>query len=110
MNTKHYTSIEQSKKLLELGLNPENTDMFYLDNSKARVPILGEYKRFDHSHTHCTGDKCELRDDCIRFLAWREAVELNLKDIEAIDRCEDVTRDYVRVRIESPKKNLQDTQ
>lgn len=69
-----------------------------------------KHERFDHSHTHCTGDKCELRDDCIRFLAWREAVELNLKDIETIDRCEDVTRDYVRVRIDSPKNFLQDTQ
>jgi len=29
MNTKHYTSIEQSKKLLELGLNPESADMLY---------------------------------------------------------------------------------
>ena len=26
---KHYTSIKQSKKLLELGLNPESADMFY---------------------------------------------------------------------------------
>lgn len=25
----HYTSIEQSKKLLELGLNPESADMLY---------------------------------------------------------------------------------
>lgn len=43
----NYTSIEQSKKLLELGMNPESADMFYLDNSKAKVPILGEYKIFD---------------------------------------------------------------
>ena len=26
---KHYTSIEQSEKLLELGLSPETADMFY---------------------------------------------------------------------------------
>lgn len=29
MNTKHYTSIEQSKKLLELGLSPESADMLW---------------------------------------------------------------------------------
>lgn len=27
---KHYTSIEQSKKLLELGLNPESADMYFI--------------------------------------------------------------------------------
>lgn len=27
----HYTSIEQSKKLLELGLNPDTADMHYFD-------------------------------------------------------------------------------
>lgn len=43
----NYTTVEQSKKLLELGLNSESADMFYLDNSKAKVPILGEYKIFD---------------------------------------------------------------
>ena len=26
---KHYTTIEQSKKLLELGLNPESADMYF---------------------------------------------------------------------------------
>lgn len=66
--------------------------------------------RYNHKNMHCTGDKCEFRDDCVHFLAWQEALELNLKDIETIDRCEDVTRDYVRVRIDSPKKILQDTQ
>lgn len=29
MKTKHYTSIEMSKKLLELGLNPETADMLW---------------------------------------------------------------------------------
>ena len=33
---KHYTTIEQSKKLLELGLNPETADMYYfLDPTPA---------------------------------------------------------------------------
>ena len=28
---RHYTSIEQSKKLLELGLSSETADMFYFN-------------------------------------------------------------------------------
>ena len=34
MNTKYYTSIEQSKKLLELGLSPESADMVSPDTEK----------------------------------------------------------------------------
>ena len=34
MNTKHYTTIEQSKKLLELGLNPESADMVAFPESE----------------------------------------------------------------------------
>ena len=30
---KHYTSISQSKKLLELGLSPETADMYYMETS-----------------------------------------------------------------------------
>lgn len=60
-------------------------------------------QRFNHKYIHCKGDKCELRDDCIHFLAWKEAVEQGLKSIEVQDRCQDVTKDYVRVRIEKPK-------
>lgn len=53
---KHYTSIEQSKKLLELGLNPDTADMVYFKflvstpNSKdwewGNLPmILGDIPR-----------------------------------------------------------------
>ena len=59
--------------------------------------------RFNHKYLHCKGDKCELRDDCVHFLAWKEANELGLKNIEVQDRCQDVTTDYVRVWIEKPK-------
>ena len=41
---KHYTSIEQSKKLLELGLNPNTADMFYpkIDEGLYSVfPVIG---------------------------------------------------------------------
>lgn len=41
---KYYTSIEQSKKLLELGLNPNTADMFYpkIDEGLYSVfPVIG---------------------------------------------------------------------
>lgn len=60
--------------------------------------------RFNHKYVHCTGEKCEFRDNCIHFLAWIEAVEQGLKNIEVQDRCQDVTKDYVRVRIEKSKE------
>lgn len=41
---KHYTSIEQSKKLLELGLNPETSDMCYktldVDNAESDDDVV----------------------------------------------------------------------
>lgn len=38
----HYTTIEQSKELLRLGLSPESADMYYnLDNSKIPNIIIG---------------------------------------------------------------------
>lgn len=33
----NYTSIEQSKKLLELGLNPESADMYYEDDISVEI-------------------------------------------------------------------------
>ena len=38
MNTKHYTSIEMSKKLIELGLNPDSADMFYNEEPDEYYP------------------------------------------------------------------------
>lgn len=35
----NYTSIKQSKNLLELGLNPESADMHYLDDAIGIVPF-----------------------------------------------------------------------
>ena len=37
---KHYTSISQSKKLLELGLSPETADMHYLFENFITQPII----------------------------------------------------------------------
>ena len=38
----HYTTIKQSKKLVELGLNPDTADMFY----SKRPTIKSEYSVF----------------------------------------------------------------
>lgn len=89
----NYTTIEQSKKLLELGMNPESADMFYLDNSKARVPILGEYKIFDiPSIKHINSDKLisiDMQIPCWSLSAllelmppylfeWERGIDLNI--------------------------------
>ena len=38
----NYTSIEQSKKLVELGLNPDTADMCYLSQTPQGEPIFFE--------------------------------------------------------------------
>lgn len=63
-----------------------------------------KFQRFNHKYVHCTGDKCEFRSDCIHYLAWQEAVENDLANINIIDHCEDINQGYVRVRIEPLKK------
>lgn len=40
MNTKHYTTIEQSKKLLEVGMNPETADMIYTMVNGRCTPFI----------------------------------------------------------------------
>lgn len=68
-------------------------------------------ERFNHKYTHCSGDKCEFRSDCIHFLAYMEAIELQLENFPVQPRCEDLETGYVRVRIEPPdKKNSDSTQ
>ena len=49
MDTKHYTSIEQSKKLLELGLSPESADAFYMIGDEP-VDICVIYGFVTHQH------------------------------------------------------------
>ena len=43
---KHYTTIEQSKKLVELGLNPETADMFYSrrPTGKSEYSVFPDFK------------------------------------------------------------------
>lgn len=57
-------------------------------------------ERFNHSYTHCSGDECDRRDDCVNYLAYQEALELGLKDIKVVPHCKNIELDYVRVRIE----------
>lgn len=57
-------------------------------------------QRFNHKYIHCSATQCKLRDDCIHFLAYQEAIQLGLSDIDVQTRCQDVTQGYVRVRIE----------
>jgi len=52
MNTKICTSIEQSKKLLSLGLDPSTADMYYepIDGNPIRfavIPNVGKYGKWD---------------------------------------------------------------
>lgn len=39
-SVKHYTTIEQSKKLLELGMNPESADMLWEQHTFDRSPYV----------------------------------------------------------------------
>lgn len=43
---KHYTTLEQSKKLMELGLNPDTADMFYSrrPTGKSKYSIFPDFK------------------------------------------------------------------
>ena len=62
MNMKHYSSIEQSKKLLELGLDPETADLIHAcysyimhtnkptDNFKYTVILKDEDRSSDRSY------------------------------------------------------------
>lgn len=59
-----------------------------------------KFERFNHSYTHCSGDECDRRDDCVNYLAYQEALELGLKDIKVVPHCKNIELDYVRVRIE----------
>lgn len=56
--------------------------------------------RFNHQYTHCLGENCERKDDCVNYLAYLEALDLGLKDIKVAEHCKDIEMDYVRVRIE----------
>ncbi len=57
-------------------------------------------ERYNHKYMHCEGKRCELREDCILYLAYCEAMDLQMSDVKVQERCQDVTQDYVRVRIE----------
>lgn len=56
--------------------------------------------RFAHEYTHCTGNDCDKREDCIHYLAFQEALELELPDFKVTGHCNDMNLNYVRVRVE----------
>lgn len=57
-------------------------------------------QRFNHQYTHCSGENCKRREDCVNYLAYQEALALGLKDIKVVPHCKNEAIDYVRVRIE----------
>lgn len=59
-----------------------------------------KHQRYNHSYTHCTGEDCSCREDCVNYLAYQEALELGLKDIKVAPHCKNIELDYVKVRIE----------
>lgn len=50
---KHYTTIEQSKKLVELGLNPDTADMWWQEGRMELEPVIGNYAL----HIQCMEDR-----------------------------------------------------
>lgn len=56
--------------------------------------------RFNHKYSHCRGLDCPVKDDCIHFLAYQEALEQKLTNISIQTHCNDINQGYVRVRIE----------
>ena len=58
--------------------------------------------RYSHDYMHCYGSGCLLRDDCVHYLALKEAREIGLqpKDIKIVEYCENPELDYVKVKIE----------
>lgn len=56
--------------------------------------------RYNHAYTHCCGKNCDLKDDCVHYLSYLEALDLKLPNIQTCDHCESLETGYVRVRIE----------
>ena len=56
--------------------------------------------RYSHDYTHCTGNDCQQREDCIHYLAFLEALDLGLSDFIVTGHCENTDLGYVKVRIE----------
>lgn len=61
---------------------------------------MAKKQRFEHSYTHCAGEDCDRKDDCVNYLAYLEALDLGLKDFKVAEHCKDIEMDYVRVRID----------
>ena len=60
----NYTSIEQSKKLLELGLSPESADMAYIENP------IGEFKPVAYTPKETIVARDARGNDAIIYPCW----------------------------------------
>ena len=93
-----HTTIEQSKKLLELGLSPETADMYYEDDisivvghswHEQHIPcwsvgalleifndkagVAKEYETwfaYDNGKSHCTKHYINSIDACFEMVCW----------------------------------------
>lgn len=63
-----------------------------------------KFQRFNHSYMHCRGVKCPMKDDCASHLAYLEAVDLKILDIQIMNKCESPSLNYVKVIVEKSKK------
>jgi len=76
----HYTTIEQSKKLLELGMNPETADMNYYYQSDVRkyitVPMAD--KPFDEDDLPCWSLSALLEVMPPYLFEWERGIDLNI--------------------------------
>lgn len=71
---KEYTDVEQSKKLLELGLNPESADMVYLKYSDTDNPT----PRFEGAAPMILMDIPIYEVDCETLACWSLGALLEL--------------------------------
>lgn len=57
-------------------------------------------ERYNHSYTHCSGNDCSIKSDCVHYLAFQEAIEMELDNFKVTGHCKDPELEYVRVRVE----------
>ena len=82
---KHYTTIEQSRKLVELGLNPLTADMCWVGDlinlTYNVIPSLHPYKQFNTSNKI---NRCAL--PCWSLGALLEVIPYNISRNKAVYR------------------------
>lgn len=86
----NYITIEQSKKLVELGLNPDTADMCYI-----QTPI-DEYRPVAYSLEYCNQLKQQRGSDMNLIPAWSLTALLNIIDSNGLiyDISNDKNREF----------------